>query len=86
MIDEMVEYGEDYTDAAMVVEGMKSAWEVGKGYPKQQEPEPSPDEAVGTTDEEGADDGNVGQDAEEKPSDVAEEIGDSAEEDDTELG
>jgi hypothetical protein len=32
VIDEMVEYGEDYTDAAMVVEGMKSAWEAGRGY------------------------------------------------------
>jgi hypothetical protein len=31
-VDEMVEYGEDYTDAATVIEGMKSAYEVGKGY------------------------------------------------------
>ena len=30
--DEMVEYGEDYTDAATVVEGMQTAYEVGKGY------------------------------------------------------
>ena len=34
VIDEMVEYGEDYTDAATVVAGMKSAWEVGRGYAK----------------------------------------------------
>lgn len=32
VIDEMVEYGEDYTDAATVVAGMKSAWEAGRGY------------------------------------------------------
>ena len=30
--DEMVEYGEDYTDGATVVEGMQTAYEVGKGY------------------------------------------------------
>ena len=35
VIDEMVEYGEDYTDGAMVVEGMKSAWEAGRGYAKK---------------------------------------------------
>ena len=30
--DEMVEYGEDYTDAATVIEGMQTAYQVGKGY------------------------------------------------------
>ena len=29
---EMVEYGEDYTDAATVIEGMQTAYQVGKGY------------------------------------------------------
>ena len=28
----MVEYGEDYTDAATVVPDMKTAYQVGKGY------------------------------------------------------
>lgn len=32
VIDEMIEYGEDYTDAATVVAGLKSAWEAGRGY------------------------------------------------------
>ena len=31
-ICEMVEYGEDYTDAATVIEGMQTAYQVGKGY------------------------------------------------------
>ena len=31
----MVEYGEDYTDAATVIEGMKTAYTVGKGYEKE---------------------------------------------------
>ena len=34
IVDDMVEYGEDYTDAATVVEGMKTAYTVGKGYKK----------------------------------------------------
>ena len=30
--DEMVEYSEDYTDAATVIDGMTTAYQVGKGY------------------------------------------------------
>ena len=35
VVDDMVEYGEDYTDAATVIEGMKTAYTVGKGYAKE---------------------------------------------------
>jgi len=51
-LDGLVDYGEDYTDAAMVVEGMKSAWQVGRGYAKE-EPvgEPAADGAEGGADE-----------------------------------
>lgn len=45
-LDGLIEYGEDYTDAAMVVEGMKSAWEVGRGYAK---PEPEAEDAAAET-------------------------------------
>ena len=31
-VDEMVEYGEDYTDAATVIDGMQTAYQAGKGY------------------------------------------------------
>ena len=34
-VDEMVEYGEDYTDAATVIEGMQTAYQAGKGYLNQ---------------------------------------------------
>lgn len=37
IVDEMVEYGEDYTNAAMIVEGVKSAWEPGRGYARNEE-------------------------------------------------
>jgi len=37
IVDDMVEYGEDYTDAATVIEGMQSAYQVGKGYLKKTE-------------------------------------------------
>ena len=33
--DEMVEYGENYTDAATAIEGMQTAYQVGKGYLQQ---------------------------------------------------
>ena len=35
IVDDMVEYGEDYTDAATVIEGMKTAYTVGRGYAKE---------------------------------------------------
>ena len=45
VVDDMVEYGEDYTDAATVIEGMKTAYTVGKGYAKAViEPEESESE------------------------------------------
>jgi len=56
-LDGLIEYGEDYTDAAMVVEGMKSAWEVGRGYAK---PEPEEEDAAAET-VAGMDDGADGQ-------------------------
>lgn len=41
-VDGLVDYGEDFTDAATVVANMKSAYQVGKGY-RRDEPEPEPD-------------------------------------------
>lgn len=38
IIDEMVEYGEDYTSAGLVAEGLKSAWRPGKGYARDDLP------------------------------------------------
>lgn len=43
VIDEMVEYGEDYTNAGMIVEGIKSAWEPGRGYARDDEKSPTND-------------------------------------------
>lgn len=82
IIDGMEEYGEDFTDAASVVEGMKSAWEVGKGYPKEEKQEPSPDVAGAVTDEESADD----EAHEEKTRDGPSPVADNPEEDDEDLG
>jgi len=55
VIDEMVEYGEDYTNAATVVAGMKSAWEAGRGYLDRK-----------TTGEKGADETAAAQDAQDR--------------------
>ena len=35
VVDDMVEYGENYTDAATVIDGMTTAYQVGKGYLQQ---------------------------------------------------
>ena len=54
-VDDMVEYGEDYTDAATVIDGMQTAYQVGKGYlQKSLSPEES-DEA----EDSGSEDGSV---------------------------
>jgi len=46
--DGLVEYGEDYTDAARVIPGMQSAWRAGTGYlrPEAAEPASGDDAAV----------------------------------------
>ncbi len=67
VIDEMVEYGEDYTDSAMVVEGMKSAWEAGRGYAKKTT------EATEAT-EEGGDEADAQDDADDREPVAPEEI------------
>jgi hypothetical protein len=41
----MVEYGEDYTDAATVIEGMQTAYSAGKGYARQPDPSDEGDDA-----------------------------------------
>ena len=54
---DMVEYGEDYTDAATVIEGMQTAYQVGKGYnTKPLEAEAAEPESVVTAE---ADDGSA---------------------------
>ena len=52
-LDGLVEYGEDYTDAAMVVENMQTLYQVGKGmFVEPEEPvEPDEDELEDATDE-----------------------------------
>ncbi len=52
--DGLVEYGEDYTDAARVIPGMQSAWRVGTGYlrPEAEKPVPGDEPADGTGAEE----------------------------------
>ena len=44
VVCDMVEYGEDYTDAATVIEGMQTAYQVGKGYETKAEVPTPPDE------------------------------------------
>ena len=48
VVDDMVEYGEDYTDAATVIDGMQTAYQAGKGYLKKTISPEEADEAVET--------------------------------------
>ena len=86
VIDGMEEYGEDYTDAASVVEGLKSAWEVGKGYPKEEKQKSSPDVAETGTTEERVDGEEHEENTREEPSVIADETGDNPDEDNEDLG
>ena len=70
IVDDMVEYGEDYTDAATVVEGMKTAYTVGKGYKKE---DVEPEEAEALEDDSEAQEG----DAEAKEGDAEAKEGDA---------
>ena len=55
IVDDMVEYGEDYTDAATVIDGMQTAYQAGKGYLKKVISPEEADEAAETqTDDVGA--------------------------------
>lgn len=72
VIDEMVEYGEDYTDAAMVVEGMKSAWVAGRGYATDEPPiekEPVPENVETAAADDGDGTAAKDEDAAESPGD-----------------
>jgi len=70
VVDDMVEYGEDYTDAATVIEGMKTAYTVGKGYKKD---DVEPEEAEALEDDSEAQEG----DAEAKEGDAETKEGDA---------
>lgn len=48
-VDGLVDYGEDFTDAATVVANLQTAYQVGRGY-KRPEPEEEADEVVAEAD------------------------------------
>lgn len=74
-LDGLVDYGEDFTDAAMVVENMATAYRVGSGYKR---PEEEAEEQV--EDEVGNENGDVA-DIEKSEEDIAEDVADEAGED-----
>lgn len=87
VMDEMVEYGGDYTNAAMIVEGMKSAWSPGRGYARNESP--ADELAVGSkgiADTDEADTTATNEDGAAEPVEGEESIADGEEDEDTELG
>ncbi len=86
IVDDMVEYGEDYTDAAVVIEGMQTAYTAGKGYAsKAVEPEEmaEAEDQVEDAPEDASEDRQDDQAEEAKPdnevTDASEDAGKSAE-------
>jgi len=72
VVDDMVEYGENYTDAATVIEGMTTAYQVGKGYLQQaldatEKVEDAVDKALPA---DGAREGDGGSEAKKAPADT----------------
>jgi len=87
--DEMVEYGENYTDAATVIEGMTTAYQVGKGYLQKAFDALDEEEGVAEGDRLPlSDEGPVAQSAAGTPKkdEVKENIGEGAESDAEKVG
>lgn len=55
-VDGLVDYGEDFTDSAMVIEGMQTAYRVGKGFMTDEELGEEPEDKDPETDEPPEDD------------------------------
>lgn len=64
-VDGLVDYGGDFTDSAMVIEGMQTAYRVGKGFMTDEELAEKPDEEEAQAEDGQADD----TEAEEAPED-----------------
>ena len=86
-VDEMVEYGEDYTDAATVIEGMQTAYQAGKGYLNQLIECDKDDESLGVsispTDQDAQADQELESDVEQQKSEAENQIDAGAEDPET---
>ena len=87
LVDEMVEYGEDYTDAATVIEGMQTAYQAGKGYLNQLIECDKDDESLGVsispTDQDAQADQELESDVEQQKSEAENQIDAGAEDPET---
>ena len=86
-VDDMVEYGEDYTDAATVIEGMQTAYQAGKGYLNQLIECDKDDESLGVsispTDQDAQADQELESDVEQQKSEAENQIDAGAEDPET---
>ena len=86
-VDEMVEYGEDYTDAATVIEGMQTAYQAGKGYLNQiiecDKDDDSLEESISQTDQDDQADQELESNVEQQKSEAENQIDAGAEDPET---
>ena len=89
-LDELLDYGEDFTDAATVVENLQTAYQVGKGFvtklagPPEPESESEPESEAGGVEEAGGESveepggesvEEAGEEASEEPAEASDEAG-----------
>lgn len=73
-VDGLVEYGEDYTDSAMVVENLQTVYQVGKGmFVEPDEPEEDEVQAEADADPDGAEAADADSDTQEPEDDSSDE-------------
>ena len=86
-VDDMVEYGEDYTDAATVIEGMQTAYQAGKGYLNQiiecDKDDDSLEESISQTDQDDQADQELESNVEQQKSEAENQIDAGAEDPET---
>jgi hypothetical protein len=65
---------------------MKSAWEVGKGYPKEEKPDPAAEAVEAGTDEDGADADSTAEKTRDEQSEIAKDTRNDPHDEDEDLG
>lgn len=73
-LDGLIEYGEDYTDSATVVENLQTAYQVGKGMMRHVEELARKAEALARVDDEVSEEDENAQDASADPADVVADV------------
>ncbi len=85
-LDELLDYGDDFTDAATVIENMQTAYDAVRGMmPEEVEPDPDADDAIAETDTDDEDEAASLTESDDQDESAEPETGDDAHASDTDL-